>query len=231
MEPINRYLDAAVLKPEMTEDEAKNAILESVKWNTKTVCVRPCDIQLAKELTKGSDTGVSCVLAFPHGNTTTAVKVFEAEEYIRLGTDEIDMVANYAMIRSGNWDYVENDIKSVVQVCKKSGVPLKVIFETCYLTSEEIKKTVEVCVRAGADFVKTSTGFASGGASVEAVACMIESAKGRIKVKPSGGIRDQETALAYVKMGAQRLGTNYAANETLIKGADTLTGENKQSGY
>ncbi len=218
MEPINRYLDAAILKPELTETEVMAAITESIKWNTKTVCVRPCDIALAKRMTAGTDTGVSCVLAFPHGTTTTAVKAFEAAEYIELGTDEIDMVANYAMIRSGAWDYVENDIRAVARICSEKKKPLKVIFETCYLTTEEIARTTEICVRAGATFVKTSTGFAAGGATVEAVKTMLDAAKGRISVKPSGGIRDRETAIKYVEMGAERLGTNYTASEALVTG-------------
>lgn len=219
MEPINRYLDAAILKPELTEDEVKAAITESIKWKTKTVCVRPCDIALAKRMTAGTDTGVSCVLAFPHGATTTAVKAFEAAEYIALGTDEIDMVANFGKIRSGDWDYVEKDIRAVADVCRAKKVPLKVIFETCFLTTDEIARTTEICVKTRADFVKTSTGFASGGATVEAVKTMIETAKGRIKVKPSGGIRDAKTAEEYVRMGADRLGTNFTASEALVTGS------------
>ena len=219
MEPINRYLDAAILKPELTEDEVKAAITESVKWKTKTVCVRPCDIALAKRMTAGTETGVSCVLAFPHGATTTAVKAFEAAEYIALGTDEIDMVANFGKIRSGDWDYVEKDIRAVADVCRANKVPLKVIFETCFLTTDEIARTTEICVKAGADFVKTSTGFASGGATVEAVKTMLDTAKGRIKVKPSGGIRDAATAEEYVRMGADRLGTNFTASEALVTGS------------
>ncbi len=219
MEPINRYLDAAILKPELTEDEVKAAITESVKWKTKTVCVRPCDIALAKRMTAGTETGVSCVLAFPHGATTTAVKAFEAAEYIALGTDEIDMVANFGKIRSGDWDYVEKDIRAVADVCRAKKVPLKVIFETCFLTTDEIARTTEICVKAGADFVKTSTGFASGGATVEAVKTMLDTAKGRIKVKPSGGIRDAATAEEYVRMGADRLGTNFTASEALVTGS------------
>ncbi len=198
MEPINRYLDAAILKPELTRDEAAAAIRESVAWQTKTVCVRPCDIALAKELTAGTGTGVSCVLAFPHGCTTTAVKEAEAREYVALGADEIDMVANYGRIRSADWDYVEKDIRAVARVCNASKVTLKVIFETCWLTADEIARTTEICVAAGADFVKTSTGFSTAGATVEAVRVMLDTARGRIKVKPSGGIRDRETALAYV---------------------------------
>lgn len=218
MEPINRYLDAAILKPELTQAEVIAAIHESIKWKTKTVCVRPCDIALAKKLTAGTETGVSCVLSFPHGVAPTAVKAFEAKTYIELGTDEIDMVANFGMIRSGEWDYVEADIRAVAEVCNAKKVPLKVIFEACYLTTEEIAKTTEICVRAGATFVKTSTGFATGGATIEAVKTMLDTAKGRVQVKPSGGIRDRETAIKYVEMGATRLGTNYTASEALVTG-------------
>lgn len=237
MESINRYLDAAILKPEMKREEAIAAIKESIAWKTKTVCVRPCDISLAKSLCAGTETGVSCVLAFPHGCTTTAVKAFEAQEYCGLGVDEIDMVANYGMIRSGQWDYVEADIRAVADVCKTGGgqgrkVPLKVIFETCNLTAEEIAKTTEICVRAGADFVKTSTGFSTGGATEEAVRVMLDAAKGRIKVKPSGGIRTREQALRYVEMGAHRLGTNYTASETLVNGSSgSASAEAPKSAY
>ncbi len=223
MEPINRYLDAAVLKPEMTRAEAIAAIRESVAWKTKTVCVRPFDIPLAKELCAGTETGVSCVLSFPHGTAPTAVKAFEARTYIDMGADEIDMVANYGMIRSGEWDYVRADIAAVSDVCRAGGVALKVILETCHLTTEEIRKATEICVSCGADFVKTSTGFSSSGASVEAVRTMLDAGKGRIQVKPSGGIRDRETAVAYIEMGATRLGTNFSASEALVNGTNTGT--------
>jgi len=218
MKPINRYLDAAILKPELTQEEVIAAIQDCIKWETKTVCVRPCDIALAKKMTKKTETGVSCVLAFPHGSTTTEVKAFEAKAYIKLGANEIDMVANYGMIRSLEWDYVKKDIRAVAKVCKAKKIPLKVIFETCQLTREQIARTTEICVSAGADFVKTSTGFSTAGATPEAVKIMVEAAKGQIKVKASGGIRDQKTAVSYIEMGAARLGTNYTANEALIAG-------------
>ncbi len=231
MEPINRYLDAAILKPEFTQDEVIAAINESIKWKTKTVCVRPCDIALAKKMCSGTETGVSCVLNFPHGCAPSSVKAFEAKTYIDLGTDEIDMVANYGMIKSGEWEYVEADIRAVADVCRAKKIPLKVIFESCYLTSDQIKRTTEICIKAGADFVKTSTGFATSGASVEAVKVMLDTAKGRIKVKASGGIRDQKTAIAYIEMGAQRLGTNYSANEALISGDNASGTATPKTGY
>jgi deoxyribose-phosphate aldolase len=230
MEAINRYLDAAVLRPEMTRDEAIAAIRESIAWKTKTVCVRPYDIALAKELCEGTETGVSCVLSFPHGTAPTAVKAFEARTYCDLGVDEIDMVANYGMIRSGEWAYVEADIRAVCEACKPARVPVKVILETCQLTPSEIAKATEISITAGAAFVKTSTGFSSSGASVEAVKSMIDAARGRIEVKASGGIRDRETALTYIKMGVTRLGTNYTASKALIEGSDE-PGKGARSGY
>ncbi|HHU36103.1 MAG TPA: deoxyribose-phosphate aldolase [Treponema sp.] len=218
MKPINRYLDAAILKPEFTTEQVIAAIDESLRWNTKTVCVRPCDVALARERCEGTETEVSCVLSFPHGCAPTPVKSFEAKNLIEQGAHEIDMVANFGKIRSGDWSYVQDDISAVVAVCKPAGILVKVIFETCFLLPEEIVRTTKICIACGADFVKTSTGFASGGATKEAVRIMIETGNGKIQVKPSGGIRDRETALAFLEMGATRLGTNFAASEALVTG-------------
>ncbi|MGI6123011.1 MAG: deoxyribose-phosphate aldolase [Acetivibrionales bacterium] len=215
---VARYIDHAVLKPEMSREEAKKAILEGVKFSVRTVCVRPCDIDLAVDLCKGSQTEVSCTLGFPHGDGMTEVKAYEASLYVKKGITEIDMVANYGYIRSGLWDLVLSDIKAVADITKQAGVLLKVIFETCTLSDEEIKKTTEICIEAGADFVKTSTGFHNKGATDEAVKAMIEAAKGRIKVKASGGIRDLETAKKYLDFGCERLGVGYSTTPVLVSG-------------
>jgi deoxyribose-phosphate aldolase len=222
---INKYLDAAVLKPEFTRAEAIEAIKECIKFKTKTVCVRPCDIDLAVEMCKGTETEVSCVLAFPHGTAPKEVKAFEAKLYAEKGANEIDMVVNYGFIKSGKWDWVEEDIRAVAEVTNKAGVPLKTIFETCYLTEEEIEATTKIAIKAGADFVKTSTGFGTGGATREAVEVMIKASEGKIKVKPSGGIRNYETAKMYVDMGAHRLGTNYSSNEAIIRGSENRSAD------
>lgn len=215
---IARYIDHAVLKPELSQEEARKAIQDGIEYSVRTVCVRPCDIDLAVNLCKGTQTEVSCVLAFPHGCTTSEVKAFEAAQYIQKGVAEIDMVVNYGYIRSKLWDLVSEDIRAVSNETKKAGVLLKVIFETCTLTVEEIKKTTELCIEAGADYVKTSTGFHSSGASIEAVEAMLQAADGRIKVKASGGIRDIETACKYVEMGCERLGVGYSTTPVLVKG-------------
>lgn len=208
---ICRYLDSAVLKPDMNRDETIAAIKMAVDYNSKTVCVRPCDIDLAKDLSKGTDTGVSVVLNFPHGSGLSEVKAMEARAYVDKDVDEIDMVVNYGWVRSGLWDLVEKDIRAVTGVCKPAGVPVKVIIESTELTLKEVAQCTEAAIRAEADFVKTSTGFASGGASVEAVQTMLDTAKGRIKVKPSGGIRDYDRAKMFVDMGVDRLGNGFSS--------------------
>lgn len=215
---VARYIDHAVLKPEMTQEEAKKAILDGIDYSVRTVCVRPCDIELALELCKGSQTEVSCVLAFPHGCVPSEVKAFEASQYVDKGVHEIDMVANYGYIKSGLWDLVLSDIKAVADITKKSGVLLKVIFETCTLSVEGIKKATEICVEAGADYVKTSTGFHNNGATEEAVKAMLDAAKGRIKVKASGGIRDIDMAKHYIELGCERLGVGFSTTPILVKG-------------
>ncbi|MFW5783253.1 MAG: deoxyribose-phosphate aldolase, partial [Spirochaetota bacterium] len=140
---INRYLDHAVLKPELTRDESKAAIQLGIDYKVRTVCVRPCDIELAASMCKGTDSEVSCVLAFPHGCTSSEVKAGEAKAYIAAGTNEIDMVVNFSFVRSGMWDEVVADIRAVTDVAKPEGVLVKVIFETAYLTVDEIRRTTE----------------------------------------------------------------------------------------
>ncbi len=214
-EPICRYIDHAVLKPETTRDEARQQIRLGVEYNVRTVCVRPADIPLAKELVAGSNTKVSCVLAFPHGDILSASKADEAKRYVELGVAEIDMVVNYGFIRSGLWEAVEDDIRAVTQIAKPAGVLVKTIFETCALNLEQIARATELAIAAQADFVKTSTGFGSGGATVEAVQAMLSAAAGRIGVKASGGIRDRKTAEMYLAMGVTRLGVGATTTPAL----------------
>ena len=228
-QPINRYLDHAVLVPQMTSEEAVASIQSGIDYQVKTVCVRPCDIELAVKMCQNTQTGVSCVLGFPHGTHCSESKAAEALLYCKMGVAEIDMVANYGWIRSGLWDAVRTDIKVVVEVAHAHKVLVKVIFETSQLTLEQIGKATEICIEAGADFVKTSTGFNGEGASVEAVECMLKTAGGRIKVKPSGGIRDAERAMMFVNMGAERLGVNGTSTPAICGGQSNTGGS--QGGY
>ena len=215
---IARYIDHAVLKPELSRDEAVEAIKSGIFYGVKTVCVRPSDIETAISLCKGSQTEVSCVLAFPHGCVPTEVKAFEASQYVARGVAEVDMVANYGLIRSGLWKEVLADIRAVREATAKAGVLLKIIFETCTLTLDEIARATEIAIEAGADYVKTSTGFHSQGATEEAVYAMLKASAGRIRVKASGGIRDFEQARRYVEMGCDRLGVGYTTTPVLVKG-------------
>jgi deoxyribose-phosphate aldolase len=225
VENINRYLDHAVLKPEMTRAEAIEAIQLGIDYAVRTVCVRPCDIELAARMCLGTDTEVSCVLAFPHGCTSSAVKGEEARLYIAAGTNEIDMVVNYGFIRSALWEEVRKDIQAVTHVAEPAGVLVKVILETCQLTLDEIRRATECAVEAKADFVKTSTGFSEGGATEEAVRAMLEAGGGRIKVKPSGGIRDRTRAEMFIEMGALRIGNGSTSTPAICEGHGAGSGK------
>ena len=215
---IARYLDHAVLKPDMTIEERKAAIQMGVDYKVKTVCVQPCDIEMAKELCKGSETEVICVLDFPQGQATPEAKEMLAELYAKQGVAEIDMVLNYGYLRGGAVELTEKEVSLVVNKAHSYNIPVKVIFETSELTDEQIEAGVKACIAAKADFVKTSTGFSKCGATMESVTTMLKAANGQIKVKPSGGIRNLETALKYVEMGAARLGTGYSSTPVLCKG-------------
>lgn len=215
---IARYLDAAILKPDMTRAEVESAIRECIALRAMTVCVRGCDIDLAVEMTRGTETLVSCVLDFPYGYSGLETKRAAARDYAARGIYEIDMVMNYGAARSGDWATVENEIRAVVEEAHAQNVGVKVIFETSQLTAEEIRRATEVSIAAGADFVKTSTGFNGEGATVEAVKIMVDTAAGRAKVKPSGGIRNYETAKMYIDMGASRLGVGVSSCKPIVEG-------------
>lgn len=216
---IARYFDSAILKPDMTPEQVEAAIQESISFDSYSVCVRGCDIDLAVRLTQGTNTVVSCVLDFPYGYSGIETKRAAARDYASRGVKDIDMVMNYGAARGGAWDVVEAEVRAVVEEAHKQGVIVKVIFETSQLNLDQIRKATEVCIAAGADFVKTSTGFNGGGATVEAVQAMLETAKGRIKVKPSGGIRNYETAKMYVDMGVDRLGIGYGSCKAIAEGS------------
>lgn len=221
---IARTLDAAILKPEMNRSETVEALEECLRYHVFTACVRPADVPLAQKVCAGSDTGVCVVLGFPHGSQLTASKVDEAKRYVDLGVSEIDMVINIGLVRSHDWAAVTAEIAALSAVTRPASTPLKVIFETCFLTPEEIRAATKCAIEGKADFVKTSTGFGTGGATDEAVQVMLDAADGRIKVKPSGGIRDQARALHLLKLGAHRLGVGYTACAALCKGTGSATG-------
>ncbi|MBN1305493.1 MAG: deoxyribose-phosphate aldolase [Anaerolineales bacterium] len=229
MSMINRYLDVAFLKPELSEGEVRVEFEKILGYDVRSFCVRPCDIELASRYCQGIQTVVGCVLNFPHGAATPQVKKAEAECYLQLGVSEIDMVVNYGCIRSGYWEKVEEDIAAVHAVTSLSGVLLKVILETAVLTVDEIRQATRVAAVVGADYVKTSTGFNGEGATVEAVTAMLQASDGKIKVKASGGIRDYDRAQMFLEIGCQRLGVNYPSVPKIC--SQQSSGEGRSSGY
>ena len=216
-EQVAKTIDHAVLKPDSTDADLVANAKMCIENGVFSMCVKPCDIKAAKELLKNSDVKVSCVLSFPHGADATPVKAFQAKQAIEDGADEIDMVMNIGKFLSGDFEYVVNDINAVVEVAHSHGVLVKIIQESGYLTLEQVAKACELRDEGGADFVKTSTGFGPGKATPEIVEVMVKTVGDRMMVKPSGGIRDWETAVAFLEQGADRLGIG--STEAVLKGA------------
>ena len=214
---IAAMMDHAVLKPNSTDEDIRKNAEACITYGIGDLCVRPTDVAYAKKLLAGSPVTVACVVGFPHGASRPETKATEARLAIADGADELDMVINIGKLLSGNHEFVSNDIAAVVAVAKPENVLVKVILETCLLTPEQIAQACELAVAAGADFVKTSTGFNGDGATVEAVQIMLDTVNGRAKVKPSGGIRDWDRAVMFAEMGAQRLGVG--AGPQILAGA------------
>jgi len=216
-EQIAKMMDHAVLKPAMTDEDIRKNAAMCIAKKVGDLCVRPSDTALAASLLKGTGTTVAVVVGFPHGASRPEVKALEAKLAIEDGANELDMVMNIGKFLSGDYDWVVRDIKAVVEVAKPKGVVVKVIQESCLLTLEQVAKACELSIQAGADFVKTSTGFNGDGATVEQVEVMLKTCKGRAKVKPSGGIRDWERAVLFASMGVDRLGVGAA--DKILDGA------------
>lgn len=213
---LNKYFDHTLLKPEATYSQIEKLCEEALSYDFFSVCVNSCYVPLACKKLADSDVKVAAVVGFPLGAMSTASKVYEAREAVDAGASEIDMVINVGALKDGRDDYVFNEIAALVDVCHGypisygepagGGALLKVILETCLLTDEEIVRACHIAVKAGADFVKTSTGFSTGGATAEAVELMREAVCGKAKIKASGGIRTLDDALKFIELGADRLG-------------------------
>lgn len=204
---INKLIDHTALKPNTTKDEILKLLDEAKTYDFASVCVNPCWIELAHQELKHTDVKVCTVIGFPLGANTTEVKIFEAKDAIEKGAQEIDMVINVAMLKDKEYDYVENEIQKIVEVAKDKAL-VKVIIEACLLTDEEKIKACELSQKAGADFVKTSTGFSTGGATVHDVALMRKTVGTDMGVKASGGVHTHEEALAMIEAGANRIGAS-----------------------
>ncbi len=203
---LNKTIDHTILNPDATKDEVIKVIDEAKAYDFASVCLEPCWVTLAAERLADSEVKVCTVIGFPLGVNTKTVKAFEAKEAVENGADEVDMVLNIGALKSGEYDLVLEDMKAVREVAKDAVV--KVILETCLLTNEEKKKACALAKEAGMDFVKTSTGFSTAGATTEDVKLMREAVGDAMGVKASGGIRDRETAEAMIAAGASRIGAS-----------------------
>jgi len=206
MLPLENYIDHTLLKPSATRENIIQLCEEAKKYNFFAVCINGSFVQLAKRELINSNVKIVAVVGFPLGTTAISIKVLETKTCINDGADEIDMVINVGMLKSKDFKYLENEIQAVKN--ELGDRVLKVIIETCYLTNEEKKVVCEIAMNAGADFVKTSTGFGTNGATIADVKLIKEVLKGQLSIKASGGIRDKETALNYISMGVSRIGTS-----------------------
>jgi deoxyribose-phosphate aldolase len=203
---IAQMIDHSLLRPELTAEDISEGCRIARKYKVASVCCSPSDVAVVKELLEGSGVRTTTVVGFPHGYNTTATKVFEAEQAIKDGAVELDMVLHIGRLRGGDYVYVSNDIRAVVEVAHRHNVLVKVIFENYYLTDEQKKVACRLCEEAGADFVKTSTGFAAGGATLEDLRLMRDNVSRKVQVKAAGGIRDLEMALKVRQAGCTRFG-------------------------
>ena len=198
-------VDHTLLKQTATWEQIETLCREGMEHATASVCIPPCYVTRAKEYT-GGNLAICTVIGFPNGNMTTAAKVFETEDAVRNGADEIDMVINIGMVKEGLYEQVLEEIRQIKAAC--AGKCLKVIIETCLLTEDEKKEMCRVVTQSGADYIKTSTGFSTGGATREDVALLRKYSGPRVKVKAAGGIASLQDAEDFIALGADRLGTS-----------------------
>lgn len=203
----SKYIDHTLLKPEATQDQIEKLCQEAKQYDFASVCVNPYWVPFCKEELKDSDVKVCTVIGFPLGATSSASKAFETAHAIEQGADEVDMVMNIGELLAGHDQAVQKDIEAVVQAAQ--GKILKVILETCLLNDAQIERACSLCVKAKADFVKTSTGFNSAGANTHVVEVMKQAVKGQAKVKAAGGVRNQADMDAMIAAGADRIGTSH----------------------
>jgi deoxyribose-phosphate aldolase len=206
--PLNKYFDHTLLKPEATNEQIDKLLEEAREYDFYSVCVNTCYVSRCYDALKDTDVKVAAVVGFPLGACTTQSKVFETQEAFMDGASEVDMVLNVGKFKSGDNDYVRDDIRAVADAAHNFGGILKVILETCLLTDDEIVEACKLSMEAGADFVKTSTGFSTGGATEHDVKLMKETVGDHLSVKASGGIRDYEQCMKMIEAGADRIGAS-----------------------
>lgn len=208
VEQLANMIDHTNLKAFADDAAFEKLCDEAKKYNFKMVAINPAQTVRCKKKLEGSPVHVGAAIGFPLGQTTLECKIFETKDAIEKGADEIDYVINVAELKNKNYDYIKKEMEEIVKICREAGKTSKVIFENCYLTDDERRKVAEIAKEVKPDFIKTSTGFGTGGATVEDVKLMKSVVGDEVKVKAAGGIRDLKTALAMIEAGAERLGTS-----------------------
>jgi deoxyribose-phosphate aldolase len=206
---VAKTIDHALLRPDMSRDEVRAGCEVALKYDVASVCCKPADVAYCADLLRGSDVHVGTVVSFPHGNSATSTKVFETKQVVADGATEIDVVINIGWMKSGMYDQVRDEIAAVVAAA--GGNQVKVILENAYLTKEEIVKACQLCEAAGADYVKTSTGFAPTGAILEDVQLMRASVSSKVEVKSAGGVKSLDMLLSFMDAGVKRSGASGTA--------------------
>lgn len=220
-ESLAQYFDHTLLKPYATVEAFEQFCADSAKYKFKMVAINPSPVKLCKKLLEGSGVRVGAAIGFPLGQNTIQTKVFETEDAINDGSDEIDYVVNITQLKCKNYDYIEREMTGIVELCKKYGKTSKVIFENCFLTDDEKRELCRIALNIGPDFIKTSTGFGSGGATLDDVALMKNMVGDKIKVKAAGGIRTLQMVLQLIDLGVERIGST-ASIEIVNSFAKTL---------
>jgi len=208
---IAKMIDHALLNPALTTGELERGIQTALQYDVASICILPFYLKHCAQLLQGSEVKASTTIGFPHGGQKTSMKIAEAEQALLDGAEELDMVVNINQVLSGNWDFVRAEIQAVTDIVHKEGQKIKVIFENCYLKNEHKIRLCEICLELNADWVKTSTGFGSGGATMDDVRLMRLHSGTRVQVKAAGGIRDFETLLGFRSVGATRIGCSRTA--------------------
>lgn len=205
---LAKMIDHTVLKPNINNDDLIKHCEEAKKFNFKTVAINNANVVFCKKQLEGTDILCDAAVGFPLGQSTIETKVFETKDVIGKGAGEVDYVINIVEVKNQNWDYIEDEMKRIVDVCNENNIVSKVMLETCYLTDEEKRKICKIALKVKPTFIKTSTGFGTGGATVEDIKLMKESVGDSVKIKASGGVRNIEEALSMINAGASRIGTS-----------------------
>ncbi len=205
---IAKVIDYSLLRPEATVEDIKRLCEEAKRYGFYSVCINPSFITIARDLLRESDVKISTVIGFPLGMNLTRVKIYESIEATLIGADELDIVMNIGMARSGDWDYVKRELSDIIYATK--GIVHKIIIETCLLSESEKIKAAEIVIESGAEFIKTSTGFSGAGATVEDIRLLKSIAGDRCRIKAAGGIRTLQQVMEMIDAGASRIGTSHS---------------------